>query len=64
MLPDLGGETEVQIMKRIGILAIGGLFFSHAAMAATWSIISFSVEPQNAAAVAEAADDYISGKLF
>ena len=50
-------------MKRIGILAIGALFFSHAAMAATWSIISISVEPQNAVAVAEAADALMKSKL-
>ena len=63
MLPDLGGETEVQLMKRIGILAIRALFFSHAAMAATWSIISISVEPQNAEAVAEAADALMNSEV-
>jgi hypothetical protein len=54
-------------MNRIGILAIGLLFCSHAAMAATWSIISISVEPQNAGAVTEAMDGLMSssvGKTF
>ena len=50
-------------MKRIGILAIGALFFSNAATAATWSIISISVEPQNVAAVTEAADALMSSEV-
>ncbi len=54
-------------MNRIGILAIGLLFFSHAAMAATWSIISFSTQPQNADKIVAAADALMSseaGKTF
>jgi hypothetical protein len=50
-------------MKRIGILAIGALFFSHAAAAATWSIISITVDPQNAAAVTKAADALMNSEL-
>ena len=50
-------------MKRIGILAIGALFITHAAAAATWSIISISVDPQNTAAVANAADTLMKSKL-
>jgi hypothetical protein len=50
-------------MKRIGILAIGALFFSHAAAAATWSVISIAVEPQKTPAVVAAADALMSSKL-
>lgn len=49
-------------MKRIGVIAIGLLLFSHAASAATWSIISISVAPGNAPAVVQAMDTLMNSK--
>ncbi|MBW2374130.1 MAG: hypothetical protein JRF70_16505 [Deltaproteobacteria bacterium] len=54
-------------MRKIGILAIGLLLFGQTAGAATWSIIGFSVKPQDVAAVTAAADALMSsaaGKAF
>ena len=43
-------------MKTVSFIAIGLFLTAQAASAATWSIISFSTEPQNAPAILAAAD--------
>jgi hypothetical protein len=54
-------------VKKIAFIAIGSILMSQAASAATWSIISFSPDPANAAGVVAAADALMGsevGKTF
>ena len=46
-------------MARIAIVALGLLLWSHVAAAASWSVVSFSTQPQNVGAIVDATD-----KLF
>jgi hypothetical protein len=61
-----GGYGEPSI-RRLGVVAIGVLFLSHAAAGATGSIISFSAQSQNVAGIMSAADTLMNsavGKEF
>lgn len=50
-------------MRVIALATIGLLFFAQTTGAATWSVIAFSTQPQNAAAVVSAADALMSSSV-